>query len=56
MSYEDDEYDQYDQDEYDDHDYEEKNEFVAEVAAIERVGGGRPKFIDIEINIEKGRK
>jgi hypothetical protein len=48
----------YDQDDYDAHDYEDKDdiEFVPEVAARERVGGGGLKFIDIEIDIEKGRK
>jgi hypothetical protein len=60
MSYEDD--DKYEQDDddydYDDHDYEEKDdiEFIAEIGAKERVGGGGLKFIDLEINIEKGRK
>jgi len=57
----DEDYDQdedYEYNDYDDHDYEEKDdiEFVPEVAAYERVGGGGLKFIDIEINIEKGRK
>jgi hypothetical protein len=54
MSYEDDdEYEQYDQDDYEDKD---DIKFVAEVAAIERIGRGGPKFIDIDIDIEKGRK
>ena len=55
MSYEDDdEYDQY----YEEDDYEDKDDikFVAEVAAYERLGKGGPKFIDIEIDIEKGRR
>jgi hypothetical protein len=62
MSYEDDEDyygDQDDQDYQDDYDdYEDKDDInlVAEVAAIERVGGGGIRFIDIEIDVEKGRK
>ena len=44
----------YDYDEYDE--VKEDIEFVPEVAARERVGGGGLKFIDIEIDIEKGRK
>jgi hypothetical protein len=55
MSYEnDDEYDQYDQED----DYEDKDDikFVAEVGAYDRIGRGGLKFIEIEIDIEKGRK
>lgn len=41
----------------DDFDYEDKDDdFVAEFAARERVGSGRPTFIDINIDIQKGRK
>lgn len=40
----------------DDYDYEDKDDFVAEFAARERVGSGRPAFIDIQIDIQKGRK
>jgi hypothetical protein len=40
----------------DDFDYEDKDEFVAEFAARERVGSSRPTFIDINIDVQKGRK
>ena len=43
-------YDSYD--EYDD----KQDMFVDEFAARERAGGGRPSFININIEIEKGRK
>jgi len=39
-----------------DYDYEDKDEFVAEFAARERVGSGRPTFIDVHIDIQKGKK
>lgn len=57
MSYEDDD-DYYDDQDDDYDDYEDKDDInlVAEVGAIERVGGGGLRFIDIEINVEKGRK
>jgi hypothetical protein len=41
----------------DEFDYEDKDDdFVAEFAARERVGSGRPTFIDVNIDIQKGRK
>ncbi len=33
-----------------------ENEFVAEFAARERVGSARPTFIDVQIDIKKGKK
>lgn len=37
-------------------DFDEKDDFVAEFAARERVGSGKPTFIDIQIDIQKGKK
>jgi hypothetical protein len=36
--------------------FEDAPDFVAEFAARERVGDSRPTFIDINIDVEKGRK
>lgn len=57
MSYDEDEdYDEdYDQD-YDDYEDKDDIELVAEFAVRERVGGGKVKFFDLQIDIEKGRK
>jgi hypothetical protein len=35
---------------------EKDDDFVAEFAARERVGSGKPTFIDIQIDIKKGKK
>jgi hypothetical protein len=40
----------------DDYDYEDKDDFVAEFAARERVGSARPTFIDVHIDVQKGKK
>ena len=40
----------------DDYNYEDKDDFVAEFAARERVGSGRPTFIDVHIDVQKGKK
>jgi len=40
----------------DDYNYEDKDDFVAEFAARERVGSGRPVFIDVHIDVQKGKK
>lgn len=55
MSYDEDYYD-YDDQDYDDYEDKDDTELVAEFAARERVGGGKAKFIDIQIDIEKGRR
>lgn len=41
---------------YSEDDYEVEPDFVAEFAARERVGGSKATFIDINIDVEKGKK